>query len=61
MFFVEGFLKQLASKYVCIPATSASSERCFSSAGFTVRELRTQLNGEHLEAFNVMHCNKVLR
>ena len=52
-------LKQLASKYLCIPATSASSERCFSSVGLTVSELRTQLSGEHLEALNVMHCNKV--
>ena len=41
-------------KYLCTPATSASSERCFSSAGFTVSELRTQLSGEHLEALNVM-------
>ena len=53
-------LKQLASKYLCIPATSAASERCFSSAGLTVSSLRTQLTGEHLEALNVLHCNKAL-
>ena len=53
-------LKQLASKYLCIPATSASSERCFSSAGLTVSEFRTQRSGEHLQALNVMPCNKVL-
>ena len=53
-------LKQLASKYLSITATSASSERCFSTAGLTVSELRTQLRGEHLEALNVMHCNQVL-
>ena len=36
-------LKQLALKYLCIPATSASSERYFSSAGLTASELRTQI------------------
>ena len=53
-------LRQLASKDLSIPTTSASSETCFSSAGLTVSELRTQLSGERLEALNVMHCNKVL-
>ena len=53
-------LRQLASKYFCIPAASASSERCFSSACMTVSELRTQLSSEHLEALNAMPCNKVL-
>ena len=53
-------LKQLDSKYLCIPATSASSEWCFSSAGLTMSELKTQLSGEHFEALNVMHCNKAL-
>ena len=48
-------------KILCVPATSsASSERCFSSAGLTASELRTQLSGEHLEALKVMHCIKVL-
>ena len=54
------FLKQLASKYLCIPATSASSERSFSSVGLAASNLRTQLTGEHLEALNVLHCNKAL-
>ena len=53
-------LMQLASKYLCTPVTSASCERCFASAFLTVSELRTQLYGEHLEALNAMHCNKVL-
>ena len=39
---------------------SYTSERCFSSAGLTASELRTQLSGEHLKPLNVMHCNKVL-
>ena len=38
----------------------ASSEKCFSSAGLTVSELRMQFSGEHLEALKVMHCNKAL-
>ena len=28
-------------------------------AGLNISELRMQLSGEHLEAFNVMHSNKV--
>ena len=47
-------LKQLASKYLCIPATSPFSKRCFSSARLTVIKIRMQLSGELLEAFNVM-------
>ena len=39
---------------------SASSERCFSSTGLTVSELKMQSSDEHLEALNVMHCNKAL-
>ena len=53
-------LKQIALKYLCISATSASSEWCFSSADLTVSELRTQLSGERLKALNVMPCYKVL-
>ena len=51
---------QLASKYLYIPVTSASSERCFASAGLTVSGLRMQLCDDHLEALNVLHCYKVL-
>ena len=29
-------------------------------ANVTVRKLETQASGEHLEALNVMHCNKAL-
>ena len=54
-------LRQLASKYLSIPATSAApSERCFSSAGLTLNNFRIRLSGEHLEALNVLQCNKVL-
>ena len=49
------------SSNLCIPAPSDSSERCFSSAGLTLSELRMQLSGEHLKALNVMHCNKLLQ
>ena len=44
----------------CIPGPSASSKICFSNAGLTVSELRMQLSGEHVEALNVMQCNKAL-
>ena len=51
-------LKQLAAKYLGIPATSASSERSFSSAGLTAAKLRSRLTGSHVECLNLLHCNK---
>nr|XP_039253466.1 uncharacterized protein LOC120330652 [Styela clava] len=51
-------LKELAVKYSCMPATSASSERSFSSAGLTASKLRSRLTGKHVEMLNVLHCNK---
>ena len=53
-------LKQMALKYHCIPATSASSERSFSSAGLTATKLRFRLTGKHVESLNVLHCNKLV-
>ncbi|XP_076811671.1 E3 SUMO-protein ligase ZBED1-like [Clavelina lepadiformis] len=47
-------------KYLSLPASSAASERCFSSAGLTATVLRSRLTGSHLEALNILHCNKQL-
>ena len=49
----------MALKYHSIPATSASSERSFSSAGLTVTKLRSRLTGKYVENLNVLHCNKL--
>ena len=51
-------LYNLGLRYLCIPATSASSERSFSSAGLTVSALRSRLTGSHVGALNILHCNQ---
>jgi len=52
--------KNLAAKYLAIPATSASSERSFSKAGLTIGKLRTRQTGQHIDEINVLHCNSSL-
>jgi len=39
-------LAKLAKKYLCIPATSAPSERVFSKAGLTIANKRAAMNGD---------------
>ena len=41
-----------------VPASSAPSERAFSSAGLTVTKLRNRLTGEHVEAINFLYMNE---
>jgi len=53
-------LKQMALKYLCIPATSPFSERCFLSAGLTATNLTSWLTGGHLKSLNVLHCIKLV-
>ena len=54
-------LQALACKYLAEPATSASSERSFSSAGTVCSKLRNQLTGEHVEALNMLYRNKAIK
>nr|XP_039259393.1 zinc finger BED domain-containing protein 4-like isoform X1 [Styela clava] len=53
-------LKRMAVKYLSVPATSAASERAFSSAGLTVSQLRSRLTSAHVNELNFLYCNKKL-
>jgi hypothetical protein len=48
-------LSILCAYFLAIPASSASSEREFSSAGLTISEQRTNLNPETIESILIMH------
>ncbi|CAN0264671.1 unnamed protein product, partial [Laminaria digitata] len=41
-------LQDLASRILCVPASSASSERLFSKAGLTLTAKRTRLTGSRV-------------
>ena len=47
-------------KCIFVSASSAPSERAFSSAGLTLTKLQNRLTGEHVdvEAINFLHMNK---
>lgn len=48
-------LHQVARKILCIPASSASSERAFSSANRVLEERRCNLKGENIDAILFLH------
>ncbi|KAH6942575.1 hypothetical protein HPB50_008067 [Hyalomma asiaticum] len=50
-------LSFLAKKVLCIPSTSASSERNFSAAGYVLQDRRTCLKPESLDNLLFLHKN----
>lgn len=50
-------LSKLARRYLCIPASSASSERNFSTAGITFAQRRTNLKEETVDDLLFLHSN----
>ena len=48
---------QLVRQVLCIPATSASSERVFSTAGNICRKKRTRLTPQNVDALTVLKHN----
>ena len=56
---VENFptLCQIARKVLCIPATSAPSERVFSVAGLTISKMRSRLDSENASCLIFLRDN----
>ena len=50
-------LSRLARKFLCIPVSSATSERVFSTAGNVVSERRTNLSIDNIEILAYMKEN----
>ena len=48
-------LSRLARRTLCIPATSAPSERVFSMAGLTVSNLRASLSSDNASSLIFLH------
>ena len=51
---------QAAKKYICIPASSATSERSFSKSGHIVRARRARLSDEHVKELSFVSWNQDL-
>ena len=50
-------LSKLGKRYFCIPATSVSAERVFSTAGDIVTAQRSTLTAEHVDQLLFLHKN----
>lgn len=50
-------LQSIAKKILCIPASSASSERCFSTANRILEERRSNLKSENVDALLFLHSS----
>lgn len=50
-------LKNIALKYLCIPATSTPAERIFSKAGQLITDRRNRLNADHIDALLFIQQN----
>jgi hypothetical protein len=47
----------VGAKYQSVPATSAESERLFSTAGYIVNDLRKRLLSKNVEMLLFLHHN----
>ena len=50
-------LSRLAKRYLCIPGTSVSAERVFSTAGDVVTAKRSTLKPDHVDQLVFLHKN----
>lgn len=50
-------LSKLAKRYLCIPGTSVSAERVFSTAGDVISAKRSVLKPEHVDQLVFLHKN----
>ena len=51
-------LYEIAIEHLIIPATSADSERIFSSAGYVLSQKRSRLTGDHVNILIYLNKNK---
>jgi hypothetical protein len=50
-------LSQVARLFLCIPATTATSERAFSTASLTISQKRNQLSADKSRDLIFLRCN----
>ena len=54
-------LSLIARNILCIPASSAASERDFSTAGFDIQERRTSLHPDTVDDILFLHSNLAIK